>query len=172
METWFIVLVVFVLGIFMWYVHDKYVQRTHQILVNYPIVGRLRFVFQEFREPFRQYFGDEKFYESMDKLDWVYSASRDKVNFASFSPSQPLPKPKFMLRHTNIVLNEDEIDNEFSVTFGENREKPFVANSILGRGPMSDGSISPEGTRAFVYGAKDGDFPINSGEGGLTSNFL
>ena len=172
METWFIVLVVFGLGIFMWYVHDKYVQRTHQILVNYPIVGRLRFVFQEFREPFRQYFGDEKFYESMDKLDWVYSASRDKVNFASFSPSQPLPKPKFMLRHTNIVLNEDEIDNEFSVTFGENREKPFVSNSILGRGPMSDGSISPEGTRAFVYGAKDGDFPINSGEGGLTSNFF
>jgi hypothetical protein len=63
-------------------------------------------VFQEFREPFRQYFGDEKFYESMDKLDWVYNAARDKTNFASFSPGQPLPKPKFMLRHTNIVLVE------------------------------------------------------------------
>ena len=37
---------------------------------------------------------------------------------------------------------------------------------------MSDGSISPEGTRAFVYGAQMGSFPINSGEGGLTSNFF
>ncbi|PLY05350.1 MAG: FMN-binding glutamate synthase family protein [Arcobacter sp.] len=172
METWFVILVAFGVSIFMWYVHDKYVQRQHQILVNYPIIGRLRFVFQEFREPFRQYFGDEKFYESMDKLDWVYNASRDKVNYASFSPSQPLPKPKLMLKHTNFVLNDDEVDNDFSIIFGENRRSPFISNSIIGRGPMSDGSISPEGTRAFVYGAKDGNFPINSGEGGLTSNFF
>ena len=148
------------------------VRRTHQILVNYPIIGRLRFVFQEFREPFRQYFGDEKFYESMDKLDWVYKASRDQPNYSSFSPSQPLPKPKFMLRHTNIVLNDDEVENDFSVTFGKNQKKPFVTKSVLGRGPMSDGSISPEGTRAFAYGAQMGGFPINSGEGGLTSNFF
>ena len=172
METWIIVLIAIGILIFAWYVHDKYVQRTHQILVNYPIIGRLRFVFQEFREPFRQYFGDEKFYESMDKLDWVYNASRDKPNYSSFSPSQPLPKPKFMLRHTNIVLNDDEVENDFSVTFGKNQKIPFVTKSILGRGPMSDGSISPEGTRAFVYGAQMGSFPINSGEGGLTSNFF
>jgi glutamate synthase domain-containing protein 2 len=162
----------FIMVILVWYIHDKYVQRKHQILVNYPIIGRLRFVFQEFREPFRQYFGDEKFYESMDKLDWVYNAARDNANFSSFSPSQPLPKPKFMLRHTNIVLNDDEVENDFSITFGQNREKPFVTSSIIGRGPMSDGSISPEGTRAFVYGSQMGKFPINCGEGGLTSNFF
>lgn len=172
MGAWVIVFISLAFLIFAWYIHDKYVQRKHQILVNYPIIGRLRFVFQEFREPFRQYFGDEKFYESMDKLDWVYSAARDKVNFSSFSPSQPLPKPKFMLRHTNIVLNDNEVDNDFSITFGERREKPFITSSIIGRGPMSDGSISPEGTRAFVQGAQMGKFPINSGEGGLTSNFF
>ncbi len=172
MEVWVVILICLFILIFGWYIHDKYVQRKHQILVNYPIIGRLRFVFQEFREPFRQYFGDEKFYESMDKLEWVYSAARDKVNFSSFSPSQPLPKPKFMLRHTNIVLNDDEVENDFRVTFGENRPKPFVSNSIIGRAPMSDGSISPEGTRAFVRGSQMGNFPINSGEGGLTSNFF
>jgi glutamate synthase domain-containing protein 2 len=172
METWIIVILAISILIFAWYIHDKYVQRTHQILVNYPIIGRLRFVFQEFREPFRQYFGDEKFYESMDKLDWVYKASRDQPNYSSFSPSQPLPKPKFMLRHTNIVLNDNEVEDDFSVTFGKNQKKPFVTKSVLGRGPMSDGSISPEGTRAFAYGAQMGGFPINSGEGGLTSNFF
>jgi len=172
MQTWFVILLLFIAIIFLWYIHDKYVQRKHQILVNYPIIGRLRFVFQEFREPFRQYFGDEKFYESMDKLDWVYSAARDRVNFASFSPSQPLPKPKLMLKHTNIVLNDDEVENDFSVVFGEQRKEPFVSQSIIARGAMSDGSISPEGTRAFVFGAKYGKFPINSGEGGLTSNFF
>ena len=172
MTTGILIFLFFIIVIVAWYIHDKYVQRKHQILVNYPIVGRLRFVFQEFREPFRQYFGDEKFYESMDKLDWVYNASRDNANFSSFSPSQPLPKPKFMLRHTNIVLNDNEVENDFSVIFGKDREQPFVTKSVIGRGPMSDGSISPEGTRAFVYGSAMGEFPINCGEGGLTSNFF
>jgi glutamate synthase domain-containing protein 2 len=172
MTAGILVFLFFIIVILAWYIHDKYVQRKHQILVNYPIIGRLRFVFQEFREPFRQYFGDEKFYESMDKLEWVYSAARDKINYSSFSPSQPLPKPKFMLRHTTIVLNDDEVDNDFSVVFGQNRGKPFKTSSIIARAPMSDGSISPEGTRAFVQGSQMGKFPINSGEGGLTSNFF
>lgn len=37
---------------------------------------------------------------------------------------------------------------------------------------MSDGSLSPEATQSFTMGAKLGDFPINTGEGGLTSNFF
>ncbi|RXJ83898.1 FMN-binding glutamate synthase family protein [Arcobacter sp. CECT 8985] len=167
-----IMIALFVIVIIAWYIHDKYVQRDHQLLVNYPIIGRLRYVFEEFREPFRQYFGDEKFYESKDKLDWVYKAARDLPNYASFSPSQPLPNPKFMLRHANIVLNENEVDPHFEITFGENRKYPYHAKSIIGRSAMSDGSISPEGTRAFVRGAFMGAFPINSGEGGLTSNFF
>jgi len=167
-----VIALVFFVIMLAWYVHDKYVQRDHQLLVNYPIIGRLRYVLEEAREPFRQYFGDEKFYESKDKLDWVAKASRDLPNYASFSPAQPLPKPKFMLRHATIVLNDDEVDSKFEVTFGENREKPYTAKSIIARSAMSDGSISPEGTRAFVRGSYMGDFPINSGEGGLTSNFF
>ena len=167
-----VIILVFFIIILAWYVHDKYVQRDHQLLVNYPIIGRLRYVLEEAREPFRQYFGDEKFYESKDKLDWVMKASRDLPNYASFSPSQPLPKPKFMLRHSNIVLNDDEVDTDFSVVFGENRKKPYTSKSIIARSAMSDGSISPEGTRAFVRGSYMGEFPINSGEGGLTSNFF
>lgn len=165
-------ILIFFIIITAWYVHDKYVQRDHQLLVNYPIIGRLRYLLEEAREPFRQYFGDEKFYESKDKLDWVYKAANDVPNYASFSPSQPLPKPKFMIRHANIVLNDDEVEEEFEVVFGANRRKPYVAKTIIARSAMSDGSISPEGTRAFVRGAQMGGFPINSGEGGVTSNFF
>ena len=164
---WFIFIILIV-----WFVHDKYVQRKHQLLVNYPIIGRLRYLLEELREPFRQYFGDEKFYESKDKLDWVYKAARDLPNYASFSPAQPLPKPKFMLRHATIVLNDDEVEQDFEVVFGKKRKYPFVTKTIIGRGAMSDGSISPEGTRAFVLGAFMGNFPVNTGEGGLTSNFF
>ncbi|MBY0540178.1 MAG: FMN-binding glutamate synthase family protein [Campylobacterales bacterium] len=164
--------ILFVVGIIAWYVYDKYVQREHQLLVNYPIIGRLRYLLEEVREPFRQYFGDEKFYESKDKLDWVYKAARDVPNYASFSPAQPLPEPKFMIRHANIVLNDNEVENDFEVTFGEKRKNPYTSKSIIARSAMSDGSISPEGTRAFVQGSYIGKFPINSGEGGVTSNFF
>jgi len=167
-----VITVVVVLILIGWFVYDKYVQRRHQLLVNYPIIGRLRYLFEEFREPFRQYFGDEKFFESKDKLDWVYRAARDIPNYASFSPTQQLPAPKFLLKHATLVLNDNEVENDFSVTFGAEREMPFITKSVLGRSAMSDGSISPEGTRAFSKGAYLGNFPINTGEGGLTSNFL
>jgi glutamate synthase domain-containing protein 2 len=172
LTDWEIFWIVFSIIFVAWYIHDKYVQREHQLLVNYPIIGRLRFLLEEVREPFRQYFGDEKFYESKDKLDWVYKASKDLPNYASFSPSQPLPQPKFLIKHSNRVLNDDEVSDNFEVIFGENREKPYVCKTIIARSAMSDGSISPEGTRAFVRGAYMGHFPINSGEGGVTSNFF
>ena len=104
-----ILIIVFTAIMAIWFIHDKYVQRRHQLLVNYPIIGRLRYVLEELREPFRQYFGDEKFYESKDKLDWVYKAAKDLPNYASFSPSQPLPKPKFMFKYLINVFSQSPI---------------------------------------------------------------
>ncbi len=153
-------------------IYDKYIQREHQLLINYPLIGRFRYFFEALREPFRQYFGDEDFYESKDKVDWVYNAAHDNTGYASFSPTQPQPNPKFLIKHANAPLNDREVDQEFSITFGEKRKYPFKTKSIIGRSAMSDGAISPEGTRAFTKGAYDGDFPINTGEGSLTTNFF
>ncbi|WP_037940166.1 FMN-binding glutamate synthase family protein [Sulfurospirillum arcachonense] len=163
---------IFIIIMFAWFVHDKYVQRKHQLLINYPIIGRMRYFLEAIREPFRQYFANEDFYESRDKINWVYNASRDMPNYISFSPGQPQPLPKFLIKHSNQVLNDSEVSDDFSITIGEKRKYPFVTKSIIYRSAMSDGSISPEGTRAFVIGATNGNFPINTGEGGLTSNFF
>jgi len=153
-------------------IYDRFLQREHQLLINYPLIGRLRYFFEAVREPFRQYFGDEDFYESRDKIDWVYDAAKGKSGFISFSPSQPQPNPKFLINNSNTPLNDDEVQADFSVLIGQNRPYPFISKSIIARSAMSDGAISPEGTRAFSIGAFKGAFPINTGEGGLTSNFL
>ena len=50
------------------FIYDKYIQRENQLLINYPLIGRMRYVFYALRDPMRQYFGDEKFYESFDKV--------------------------------------------------------------------------------------------------------
>ena len=153
-------------------IYDKYIQREHQLLINYPLIGRFRYFFEALREPFRQYFGDEDFYESKDKVDWVYDAAHGHIGYASFSPTQPQSNPKFLIKHANAPLNDDEVDQGFSIEFGKKRKYPFRSKSIIGRSAMSDGAISPEGTRAFTKGAKDGNFPINTGEGSLTTNFF
>ncbi len=167
-----IILISLIFILTIWYIYDHYVQREHTLLVNYPIIGRARYLLEAFREPFRQYFGDEDIFESRDKIEWVYKAARDKNNFISFSPSQPQKYPKFMIKHSFTPLNEHEVSNRFSIKFGINSTHPYVSKSIISRSAMSDGAISPEGTQAFSIAALRGNFPINTGEGGLTSNFL
>lgn len=154
------------------YVHDRFVQRRHQLLINYPVIGRMRYLFEILRDPMRQYFGEETFYESRDKIDWVYKAAKDVPNFLSYSVSQPFHGSRFIVKHSNTVLNDTEVSDDFSVVFGASRAHPFKTKSVVFRSAMSDGALSPEGTRAGVMGAQKGGFPLNTGEGGLTSNYF
>lgn len=165
-------LIVFILLSIIFFIYDRFIQREDQLLINYPLIGRMRYLFYLLRDPMRQYFGDEKFYESFDKVRWVYNAAAGKSPYASFSPGQPQKSARLSIKNANCVLNTEDVSDTFSVTFGETSRHPFTTRSLLGRSAMSDGAISPEGTRAFSKGAFLGDFPINTGEGSLTSNFL
>jgi len=154
------------------FIYDKFIQRDDQLLINYPLIGRVRYLFYLLRDPMRQYFGDEKFYESFDKVKWVYDAAERKSAYASFSPGEPKKSAGLSIKNANCVLNTEEVSDNFSVVFGESSPNPFTTHSTVGRSAMSDGAISPEGTRAFSKGAYMGKFPINTGEGSLSSNFL
>ncbi len=169
LKAFFILFIVVSIVLF---IYDRYIQRENQLLINYPLIGRIRYLFYALRDPMRQYFGDEKFYESFDKVKWVYDSAERKSAYASFSPGQPQRSARLGIKNANCVLNTEDVSDDFSVTFGENSLKPFTTRSIFGRSAMSDGAISPEGTRAFTKGAYLGKFPINTGEGSLTSNFF
>ncbi len=162
--------VLFILSLL--FIYDRFVQRNNQLLINFPLIGRLRYLFTMLRNPMRQYFGDEQFYDTYEKIDWVNKASYGKQLYYSFSLTKPssLSISKFI--HANSVLNLEEVDETFHVTFGERQKYPFTSRSIIGRSAMSDGSLSPEATQAFSKGAYRGHFPINTGEGSLTTNFL
>jgi len=166
------ILLLFVIVSIILLIYDRFIQRENQLLINYPLIGRLRYFFYALRDPMRQYFGDEKFYESFDKVKWVLNSSERKSPYASFSPEQPQKSARLSIKNANCVLNTEAVSDKFSVTFGSDAKQPFTTNSVFGRSAMSDGAISPEGTRAFSKGAYLGNFPINTGEGSLTSNFL
>ncbi|EDZ62529.1 putative ferredoxin-dependent glutamate synthase subunit alpha [Sulfurimonas gotlandica GD1] len=154
------------------YIYDKHIQRKHALLINYPVIGRFRYFFEALREPLRQYFAEETFYDSKDKVDWVYTAAKDKPNYKSFSVAQPFSGSRFIIKHATNVLNEDEVDDDTSVVFGKDREIPFVSHTPIIRSAMSDGSLSPEAIRAFSIAGANTNLTINTGEGSLTSNHL
>jgi len=49
-------------------IYDRYIQRKNQLLINYPLIGRMRYFFYLLRGPMRQYFGDETYYDSFEKI--------------------------------------------------------------------------------------------------------
>ena len=165
----FVIIVIILLSMV---IYDRYIQRNNQLLINYPLIGRMRYFFYLLRGPMRQYFGDETYYDSFEKLQWIDRVSRDKSPYLSFSTTKPYANQKILFKHANFVNELDEVQEKFSVLFGKERRYPFESPSVIGRSAMSDGAISPEGTRAFAKGAYRANFPINTGEGGLTSNFL
>jgi glutamate synthase domain-containing protein 2 len=160
------------LGLVLLFIYDRYIQRKHSLLVNYPVIGRFRYLFEALREPLRQYFAEENFYESRDKVDWVYKAAKDLPNYKSFSVDQPFAEDRFIVKHATNVLNDDEVSEDMTVTYGEKREKPYRAKTPIVRSAMSDGALSPEAVRAFSLGAALSGYTLNTGEGGLTSNHL
>jgi glutamate synthase domain-containing protein 2 len=171
-EFFIFFLTAFVLFVIFLFIYDKYVQRKHALLINYPVIGRFRFLFEALREPLRQYFAEETFYESKDKVDWVYTAAKDKPNYQSFSVHQPFAESRFIIKHASSVLNDDEVSDNTEVVFGQNREIPFVSKTPIIRSAMSDGALSPEAVRAFSIAGKNSELTINTGEGSLTSNHL
>jgi len=154
------------------FIYDKYVQRKHALLINYPVIGRARYLFESLRDPLRQYFADETFYDSKDKVDWVYTAAKDKPNYKSFSVTQPFSGSRFIIKHATNVLNDNEVSENTSVTFGKDREIPFTSHTPIIRSAMSDGALSPEAIRAFSIAGHRSNLTINIGEGSLTSNHL
>ena len=156
----------------MLFIYDKYIQRKHALLINYPVIGRMRYVFEALREPLRQYFANEHFYDSKDKVDWVYKAAKDVPNYQSFSVTQPFSGSRFVIKHATNVLNEHEVSDDTSVVFGKDREIPFVSQTPVIRSAMSDGALSPEAVRAFSIAGANSGLTVNTGEGSLTSNHL
>lgn len=154
------------------YIYDRFVQRKHALLINYPVIGRFRYFFEALREPLRQYFAEESFYDSKDKVDWVYKAAKNVPNYQSFSVLQPFSGSKFIVKHVANVLNDNEVDTNTDVVFGANKKYPFVSKTPIFRSAMSDGALSPEAIRAFAMAGTKSTLTINTGEGSLTSNHL
>ncbi|HQR03290.1 MAG: FMN-binding glutamate synthase family protein [Proteobacteria bacterium] len=159
-----------------WYVRDI-TQKKHAILRNYPVVGHLRYFFEQLGEYFRQYFflGDreERPFNRATRA-WVYRLAKNEGGIIGFGTTYDKQSPGALL-FVNApfpVLEDDQLPTP-PLTIGEGYcRTPFTARSIVNISGMSYGAISKPAVQALSRGAALAGCWMDTGEGGLSPYHL
>ena len=157
-------------------VHDV-TQKKHTVLRNYPVIGRLRFFFEDLGEYFRQYFfaGDRaEMPFNRATRGWVYKGAKNEGGIIGFGSTNDLREPGSIIfvNHPYPVLEEDRLPTP-SLMIGEGYcRHPFEAKSMVNISGMSYGAISVPAVRSLSRGAGLAGCWMDTGEGGLSPYHL
>ena len=163
-------------ALFVLIIHDV-TQKKHTVLRNYPVVGHLRFFFEDLGEYFRQYFfsGDRSEMPfNRATRGFVYRLAKGEGSILGFGSTNDLREPGSIIfvNHPFPVLEEDRLPTP-SLVIGEGYCKnPFEARSIVNISGMSFGAISAPAVRSLSRGAKEAGCWMGTGEGGLAPHHL
>ncbi len=159
-----------------WFIQDV-TQKKHSVLRNYPVIGRLRYVFERQGKYFRQYF----FSNDRDEMPfnratrgWIYKNSKNKGSLVGFGSTNDLRQPGSIIfvNAAFPIQEEDQLPTP-SLHIGQGYcEYPFEAKSIVNISGMSYGAISKPAVRALSLGAAQAGCWLNTGEGGLSPYHL
>ena len=139
---------------------------------NYPVIGRLRYLFTELGEFFRQYFfamDREEMPFNRAQRDWVYRASKGESNTVAFGSTRnldPVGTPIFV--NCPWPTLDTEAASASALTIGAHAREPYDAPSIFNISAMSYGSLSAPAVEALSKGAAKAGCWLNTGEGGLS----
>ena len=167
-----IVVVALILWLIVTFIKDV-TQKQHTILRNFPVVGHLRYKFEELGEYFRQYFfmGDrEEMPFNRATRSWVYRLAKNEGGVVGFGSTYHLNEPgSLVFVNAGFPVLEEERKATPPLVIGEGfAAKPFVAKSIVNISGMSFGAISEPAVRALSRGAKAAECWMDTGEGGLS----
>lgn len=162
-----VVLVTFVL--------DRW-QAQNSVRRNFPVVGRLRSVFEHLGEFFRQYFfamDREELPFNRAQRNWVARAAGAKSRTIAFGSTRDLtPEGTFIFENTQFpVLDQDSMAAQ-PILFGPTCTQPYAAPSFFNISAMSYGSLSQPAIKALSLGARKAGIWLNTGEGGISDHHL
>ncbi len=152
-------------------------QKKHGVLRNYPVIGHLRYFFEQLGEYFRQYFfsGDrDEMPFNRATRSWVYRLAKNEGGMIGFGSTYDLRQPGALVfvNHPFPVLEEERLPTP-ALALGEGYcEQPFEARSIVNVSGMSYGAISAPAVRSLSRGAALAGCWLDSGEGGLSPYHL
>ncbi len=174
---WLTTIFVFMLGLAALAVVALYIIDRNQtgdaVRRNYPVVGRLRAVFTELGEFFRQYFfamDREEMPFNRAQRDWISRASQGKGNTVAFGSTRnldPVGTPIFV--NCPWPTLDDDATCPPSMTIGGGSAKiPYEAGSYFNVSAMSYGALSKPAVLALSHGSAKAGCWMNTGEGGVS----
>lgn len=147
-------------------------QKTHAIRHNYPLIGRLRYQFENMGEYFRQYFfanDREELPFNRATRTWVYKTAKGLGGLLGFGSTNDLRQTgSILFVNASYPLLQEEFTDAPSVIIGADCEKPFHARSLFNISGMSYGALSRPAVDALARGAKEAGIWMNTGEGGMS----
>jgi len=159
-----------------WFIQDI-TQKKHTVLRNYPVIGRLRYLFEEQGKYFRQYFyandRDEMPFNRATR-NWIYRHAKDLGGLIGFGSTNNLSEPGTIIfvNAAFPILEENQLPTPPLLIGEDYADHPFVAKSIVNISGMSFGAISKPAVRALSLGAVQSGCWLNTGEGGLSPYHL
>ncbi len=158
------------------YVQDI-TQKQHTVLRNYPIIGHLRYFFEQMGEYFRQYFftGDrDEMPFNRATRGWIYRLAKNEGGIIGFGSTYNIREPGALIfvNAPFAILEEERHPTPALVIGADYCEQPFVAKSIVNISGMSYGAISKPAVRALSRGAALAGCWMDTGEGGLSPHHL
>lgn len=162
--------------IVVWFIQDV-TQKKHTILRNFPVIGRLRYLFERQGEYFRQYFfanDREEMPFNRSVRSWVYRLAKDEGGTIGFGSTNNISEPGniIFVNAAFPVLEEERAPTPPLIIGAGYCREPFEAKSIVNVSGMSFGAISEPAVRALSRGAKTAGCWMDTGEGGLSPHHL
>ena len=150
-------------------------QTEQAIRRNYPVIGRLRYVFEHMGVFFRQYFfamDREELPFNRAQRSWVARAAKNIDSTIAFGSTNPLDKPGQIL-FLNAMFprleEEEHAKQRKPIVFGEGfATQPYSTYSIFHISAMSYGALSAPAVKALSAGAAKAGILYNTGEGALS----
>jgi glutamate synthase domain-containing protein 2 len=155
-----------------WFIQDI-TQKKHTILRNFPVVGRLRYLFERQGEYFRQYFfanDREEMPFNRSMRSWVYRLAKDEGGTIGFGSTNNMSEPgNIIFVNAGFPVLDEELVPTPALIVGQGFcREPFEARSLVNISGMSYGAISAPAVRALSRGAKEAGCWMDTGEGGLS----
>lgn len=153
------------------YIYDRYIQRSHAILHNFPIIGRFRYITEHYGKFMRQYQYTEDWAERpFNRLtrSWIYRKAKGVNANISFGSEV---EPTYSFTHSMFPMEADYNWGQ-RVVIGEHGPNPYKPNRIFNISGMSYGAISSAAVTALSKGASEAGIWLNTGEGGLSKYHL
>ena len=151
-----------------------YTQRHWTITRNFPVAGRIRWLFYQLRPYLRAYIVEDDLHGtpySFEARNLVHARARGVTDTHPFGTERDVHGEEYhWISHS--ISPEPEPDKSPRVLVGNAQCKAPYSASILNISAMSFGALSAHAVRALNIGARKGGFYHDTGEGGLSDYHL